>query len=278
MLFADLSLARRLEAADAALGADFTEACGRLFPQNGAASIALMGSRATFAGTDSPMTQAFALGLDGPVTEDELDQLEDFYHSRGAAVNIELCPLADESLRSLLGERGYRVIEFSQVMVRELTAADADLKLSPAISVRQTTAADAPIYGEVMSRGFFEHGDVPQFMDEVSQCFTQLKMLTSFLAEADGKVAGCGGVGIHGEVATFAGAATLPEYRNRGVQTALMQARLAFAASSGCRLAMVTTMPGTASYRNAARQGFQIAYTRCKLTLPKSEAGSRKPE
>jgi GNAT superfamily N-acetyltransferase len=265
MLFADLSLARKLEAADAAVGADYARAYARVFPERGGATMSIMGGRASFAGIDSPMTQAFALGLDGPVTADELDQLEDFFRSRGAAVNIELCPLADESLRSLLGERGYRVIEFSNVMVRELTPADATVTINPAINVRRAVEADKEVYGDVTSRGFFEHGEIPQFMQEVSECFTQMTMLARFLAEIDGQAAGCGGVAVYGDVATFAGAATLPEFRNRGVQNALIGQRVAYAAAARCRLAMVTTMPGTGSYRNAARQGFSIVYTRCKL-------------
>jgi GNAT superfamily N-acetyltransferase len=271
MLWAELSLAQKLEAADAALGADYALAYAKAYPAGGGATIPVMGGRASFAGVDSPMTQAFALGLSGPVTAEELDELEEFYRRRGAAVNIELCPLADESLRHLPGERGYRIIEFSNVLVRELTPEDVHIVPDPAVKVRQAGSADAEVYGDVASRGFFEHGDIPQFMKEVAECFTRMTMMTQFLAELDGRVAGGGGVGIHGEVATFAGAATLPEFRNRGVQKALIQARLAFAAAAGCKLAMVTTMPGSGSYRNAARQGFRIVYTRCKLMLPKAE-------
>lgn len=268
MLFADLTLAHRLEATDAAAGVAFTRAYAGLFPQCAAATLAIMGGSASFAGIDSPMTQAFALGLAGAVTAEELDELEAFYRDRGAAINIELCPLAHDSLRELLGERGYRAIEFSQVMVRELTAEDATTEIASAISVRQPNENETEVYGDVAARGFFAEGDIPQFMTEVGQVFAHMPTLTRFLAEVDGQPAGCGGLSIHQDVATFAGAATLAEFRNRGVQTALIQTRLAHAARAGCRLAMVTTMPGTASYRNAARQGFQIAYTRCKFMCP----------
>jgi len=63
---------------------------------------------------------------------------------------------------------------------------------------------------------------------------------------------------IHRGVASFGGAGTLPEFRNRGVQKALLLARLAKAAEHGCDLAMVATMPGSGSQRNVERQGFRV--------------------
>jgi predicted acetyltransferase len=68
-------------------------------------------------------------------------------------------------------------------------------------------------------------------------------------------------------VAVLAGACTIREYRNRGAQRALLQARLRNAAEHGCDLAMMVAAPGSASQRNAERQGFRIAYTRIKWQL-----------
>ena len=61
---------------------------------------------------------------------------------------------------------------------------------------------------------------------------------------------------------------TVPSGRRRGAQAALLHARLAFAAEQGCDLAMMGAAPGSASQRNAERQGFRIAYTRVKWHLP----------
>ena len=56
----------------------------------------------------------------------------------------------------------------------------------------------------------------------------------------------------------------MPEWRNRGAQRALLEHRLGRAAEAGCDLAMMGAAPGSASQRNAERQGFRIAYTRIK--------------
>jgi len=37
-----------------------------------------------------------------------------------------------------------------------------------------------------------------------------------------------------------------------------------YAAAQGCDIAMMCALPGSASQRNAERQGFRIAYTRIK--------------
>jgi hypothetical protein len=36
----------------------------------------------------------------------------------------------------------------------------------------------------------------------------------------------------------------------------------------GCDLAMIVTVPGSGSQRNAEREGFRVAYTRVKWRLP----------
>ena len=66
-------------------------------------------------------------------------------------------------------------------------------------------------------------------------------------------------------LAQFAGAATAPAHRRRGVQTALLSARLAHAAAVGCDIAVITTVPGSKSQQNAQRQGFDLLYTRADL-------------
>jgi hypothetical protein len=69
------------------------------------------------------------------------------------------------------------------------------------------------------------------------------------------------------ETACLAGAATIPAGRKQGGQTALLDARLRFAAARGCTIAMMGALPGSQSQRNAEKNGFRIAYTRTKWQL-----------
>ena len=63
-MFVDRSLAKRLEMITARSGKE----CADIWAEIG-------GGIATFSGIDSPITQAFGVGLFGPVSEAELDQL-----------------------------------------------------------------------------------------------------------------------------------------------------------------------------------------------------------
>jgi GNAT superfamily N-acetyltransferase len=86
-----------------------------------------------------------------------------------------------------------------------------------------------------------------------------------YVALHDGVIAGGAGLRMAEGVAQLAGAATAPAHRRRGVQTALLSARLADAATAGCDVAVITTQPGSKSQQNAQRRGFDLLYTRAVL-------------
>ena len=76
--FADLSLARRLERAEAEGCARFVEARSRLVLDSGAAWIDVAGTYAMFDGPSSPLTQTFGFGLFAPPAAENRIDLERF--------------------------------------------------------------------------------------------------------------------------------------------------------------------------------------------------------
>ena len=86
-----------------------------------------------------------------------------------------------------------------------------------------------------------------------------------FIARRDGAVAGGASLRIYEGVAQLAGAATLPDHRRQGVQTAMLRHRLVDAARRGCDVAVVTTQPGSKSTENVQRFGFAVLYVRAIL-------------
>ena len=86
-----------------------------------------------------------------------------------------------------------------------------------------------------------------------------------YAALRDGVLAGGGEPADRDGVAQFAGAATAPAHRRRGIQSALLSARLADAAAAGCDVAVIVTQPGSKSQQNAQRRGFDLLYTRAVL-------------
>jgi GNAT superfamily N-acetyltransferase len=83
-----------------------------------------------------------------------------------------------------------------------------------------------------------------------------------FLATLDGIPAGVAVMHISGTTASCTLAATVPEYRNRGIQTALLQQRLYEAYLADCRLVAAQASFGSTSQNNMERAGFQLAWTR----------------
>jgi GNAT superfamily N-acetyltransferase len=86
-----------------------------------------------------------------------------------------------------------------------------------------------------------------------------------YAALRDGVIAGGASFRTAEGIAQFTGAATAPAHRRRGVQTALLSARLADAAAVGCDIAVVSTQPGSKSQQNVQRRGFDLLYTRAIL-------------
>jgi hypothetical protein len=265
MLFADLTLARRLEAMEAAACVDTSRSVARLHPEIATATEAIAGGWAVFTGAGSPISEARGLGMRGPVTADDMERLETFYHSRGDAVRIEVCPLADASLHQQLAQRGYRLLEFSNMLARPLEGDAATPPVRQGVSTRPAASDEGSVWANLVAHCFAEHVPVTQELLDVMSCWTQSSIGTCFFGLLDGELAGGATVAMQEGVALLGGAGTDLRLRNRGVQQALIEARLAHAARAGCDVAMTVTLPGSGSQRNCERHGFQVVYSRTKF-------------
>ena len=265
MIFSSRELALRIETAEALNQVEFARAYNEFHDFSEGAYRKINTGYAVFVGIDSPLTQAFGLGLDGPVTDAELAELEEFFSERGAPANVETSHLADMSLTHLFMERGYKVTEYSDVLAMSLDE-PGSIEASPENGVRKIRSEEIDAFARVVSEGFVEGGPVPQSLEDLFKVFFRQSNCACFGAFRGGKPTGGGAVFIQDGVAMLAGASTLPASRNLGIQTDLLKARLGFAAQKGCDLAVVTTAPGSVSQRNAWKRGFNIVYSRTKYT------------
>lgn len=223
-----------------------------------------------FDGADSPLTQSFGLGMFAEPGTDDMDALEEFFRSRGAAVHHEVSPLAVPSVLPLLTSRGYEPVELTSVMHQPIAPRTAPVApvVSPSdVRARLIRAGEESIWAETSARGWSEQPEVVALVRELGEVSVHTRGTRCFLAERRGLPIAAAALVMHGGVALLAGASTIPEWRGRGAQAALLAARLAHAADQGCDLAMMGAQPGSASQRNAERQGFRIAYTRIKWRL-----------
>ena len=267
-MFSDLPLARRLERAEGRACVQFAEARRRLFPASGAEWMECAGAYAVFDGIDSPVTQTFGLGIFEEPSVAALDTIESFFLDRGAHVDHEVSPLAGVATLDLLCARQYRPIEISSVMYRSVEGAASEVP--PNIKARVTGPEEAKLWAEVSARGWsHEHPELRERISEMGAIWAAREDSPCFLAELEGKPGAAGVLCIHNGVALFAGGATVPEMRRRGLQAALLEARMRYACDLGCDLAAMVAEAGSESQRNAERTGFRIAYTRTKWRLTK---------
>lgn len=258
MLFADAMLARRIEAAEAANA----RGCSTSDSGEAAAVLEVGGGCAIFVGADSPLTQAVGLGLNGPVSEEELSEVECFFRSRGAKVSIDLCPLADPGLTRSLANRGYRVAEFNNVLVKRL--AGAEMVLTP--HVRRATARERDLWSYTVGQGFFDQKELTTSELEVGRAIFSMAGAMCYLAVTENaEPAGGAAAAVRNGLLTLFADSTIAGHRRLGMHRELIAARLNEGMAQGCDVATASTLPGSGSQRNYERMGFEVVYTKVSM-------------
>jgi ribosomal protein S18 acetylase RimI-like enzyme len=235
-------------------------------PDIGAAVEEFCGGHMVFAGLNSPIGRATGGGFAVPITEADLDRLEAFYRAKNAPAQLDICPLHDLSLLEMVKARGYGIAELNNVLYRPLEAVEA-VNSPVGVEIRPGQPEEAERFAKIVSRSFFEKGDEPEGFGDLMTPLFRFKSARTFVACLNGTpVAAAAGLLIpqHRVFALF-GAGTLPEFRGRGIQTALLRTRMKAAADAGCEFVVVVTRGGTTSERNCVRLGFHIAYSKATV-------------
>jgi ribosomal protein S18 acetylase RimI-like enzyme len=279
MLTATATLARRIEAAEATLIAGMGQAVARRLGPSQVVVMPLGKGAAVMPGPGSHLSKVAGLGFE-PVDEAALAGVEREFARFNTAVRVELSSLADPSIARLLSGRGYALAGFENVLGLPLPLSQpADESAAIELNVvAQTGADDLEEWAGVVTTGF-SHPDTfdgpPPIevtnisgVDLIFRDLASLDGFSQYVARRAGRIAGGASMRIDNGVAQLCGAATLPEFRRLGVQTALVRARLAHAADAGCDVAVLTTEPASRSQANAQRQGFELLYVRAVLIKP----------
>jgi GNAT superfamily N-acetyltransferase len=270
-VFCDTALAARIERAEAAL-MDKAVAAARRRSAGGTFAMPVAGGLATFAERGSPFNKVAGLGFGGVPGDAELDGVERAFGAAGAPVQAELAQLADPAVGLALTGRGYRLTSFENVLGIAI-GERGERGEPPGIEVRRSGDDELEEWLTLVA-GAFAHADtegVPSHESFTGAAVEQAERdfaaagVTRYSALRDGIPAGGGSMHIADGIAQLTGAATAPAHRRRGIQTALLEARLADAAAAGCDIAVVTTQPGSRSQQNVQGRGFDLLYTRAVL-------------
>jgi ribosomal protein S18 acetylase RimI-like enzyme len=266
--FVEKAFARRLEAVEEMPQVFYARLFQKQRPEIGAAEEEICGGHMIFAGLGSPIGRAVGMGLDQPFTNQDLDHVEQFYRSHRAPSQLDVCPLHDLELFEMFKARSYAIAELNNVLYRKLTPNEEFPAPPPHCEMRRSSIHEAEASAAIVDRAFFPNGAPKEFAGLLTPMY-QMEGALTFVAIVDGRMAACGAGMVIPEHRVFGlfGAGTLPEFRGRGLQTALLHARMAAAAQAGCEYAVIVTRGGTTSQRNAERLGFRVAYS--KVTVIK---------
>ncbi len=231
-----------------------TEAAKQVEPSSTYAD--LNGGLATFAGEGSPFTQVPVLAYKN--SEANLDEIEEFYRGRATNWEMNISPYTSPHLFPLMAERGYAVDHFETILVMEVPPNRQPRQVPEGVKIEVIEGLSEE-WLQTSADGWGEPAE-----NTTSRIMSVIPDTRRYLARVDGKAAAIGAMTFFDELVVFAGGATLPKFRGRGIQRALYERRMLDAGAGS--LVTVTCIPGTSSHRNAQRVGFSPIYSNLVVT------------
>src|ERR1051326_8393459 len=152
MKFIDTKLARRLEAAEDLPQVAIAQQLQWTDPEIGAEVLDIAGGHATFTGKTSVVGRAVGMGLCGPVSAAELDQVEAFYKKHDMPAQVDVTPVTDSALIALLKARGYAIAELNNVLARELKPDEHFDEAAPGFEFRALSLEQTELWPQTMLR------------------------------------------------------------------------------------------------------------------------------
>jgi GNAT superfamily N-acetyltransferase len=257
MLVATAALARRLDA----IAQDYLIARysgpGNPMQAQILRSGSVVATKVPFAPTNQLMNTA--RGLEAA---DELQILLAFYAETNQPCWVEVSPYAPAVVTSALIGAGFRVERYAAT----LYAAPLPMGRLHDLEVGEIAAPELDEFLDTLNAGFGTADEQLERLRANQSFWAQVPAWHLFLARVDGRAAGAAVLSIHGDAAYLAAAATLPEYRNLGIQNSLIDARIARARSLGCELVAAQAAWGTSSQGNLQRAGLQMSHVRTLWT------------
>ena len=270
-----IDLARRIEAAETRLSLEMADVSRRSEPDT-AFSLRVGSGAAVYCGPGAPMTKVIGVAIAEPLTDQDIDRVEEAYAPTGENPAWEIATLGDFSSIRRLEDRGYRLQRVELVLGRDLSRTPL---IDPVPSDIRIERGHDDEWARISVEGFaaaetVEGRDVPgeqydrSILERVVQQFAGIAEVRRYVAFLHGSAAGAAAARVDHGIYQLCGAATLPAFRRRGVQSALLSARLADARAAHCDLIVVVVEPGSRSQANVQRRGFVPLYSRLVLARP----------
>ncbi len=213
--------------------------------------------------------RVLGLGLNSPATKDVVDVLVKRYRDSGVTnFAIQLSPEAQPpEVVDWLTQNDLSVRDYWTKVYR---LPDPNVSIPTDLRIEQIDSSMAGVFAETACVGF----EMPNTMAPVIAAAVGRPKWAHYIAWDGETPAAVAALFMHNGVGWLGLGATLPEYRRRGAQGALMTRRIRDGAKFGCKW-MITEaaqdLPDkpNPSFHNMVRAGFEVAYHRPNYMLPK---------
>jgi len=235
----------------------FVNAMAGLKPGCGAGSYPLADGWLVDGGSEAPhLSVLIGTGAGKALSEPELDQVEAFFNGRQRTARAWVTHGINDTLREQLLAHGWEVEEEHPLCLYLLKRGETFPLPPDGVTVGPVNGEELQTYLQAAACCWLgiEHAEPDQLL--IGKAFSANPGTTAILARVEGTPAATAMVSVEGDCAVFHGGCTLPGFRRRGVQAALIHERLRYAHEMGCRWAWVAGVKNGPTQRNAERLGF----------------------
>ncbi len=211
------------------------------------------------------LNRVIGLGLDGRLNPSTLESITEIFRAaRAPRFILQLSPLAKpEDHIGLLAAEGFAYHSHWVRLYRQTDVPVPDVESHS--MVREVGPAESELFGKLVSEAFGWTSGVGTLVAQT----VGRPGWRHFMAWEGGALIATGAIFISGPTAWLNFASTLPDYRGRGAQSALLAHRIREAQKLGCKAVTVEAVvekgasdPDSASYRNLLKLGFHVTYDR----------------
>ncbi len=190
-----------------------------------------------------------------------VDSILEFYRQRDIPIRFEITPAhTSNELLATLANKGLFQYDFHTVLY------SIDYKISekynPLISIRTLGKSEFDLFADIYTSGF----EMPAFLKEGvaknNEVLHNNPSWTFYLANYQNKPAGIGVLFVSDGIGTLAASTTVPNFRGKGIQKALIIKRLEQASSLHIQMVVGQARYGSISQNNMEKLGMKVAYTK----------------
>lgn len=202
----------------------------------------------------------------GEDTVEVLDEIIEWYRSNRNACRFDVVPgIATPRLMAALTRRGFHHSSFYGAFYTEATF---EQNYTPPIDVviERIPSGDRILMADIYAAGFNLPAKSQPVMKDSLKALFDSPTTRFYGAQINDKLVAIGLLFMSDSVGYLASTTTLPQYRNRGCQMALIHQRISEAALEQCSMIVAHANFGSASQRNLEKAGLRMAYTKAIWT------------